>query len=232
LESLATPPSKFVLFVINLDRRPDRLRTIDASLRILDLPYERVPAVDAQAKEFQWHSKRFLSAGLAANWLSHQKAFELFTASTADFALILEDDADILRSKLTRETLTTWTLAMQTHNLSVLQIGFVSHVYRLTRPRGLLDLLLATRAGRVRRDKGSKLRFVVGEFRGGAHAYLVDKSMATELIGANLPPFLSSDNFFESLARHGGAYRIARLFRSAVEQESRLKEGQLPDSDV
>lgn len=90
-------------FLINLDRSPDRLATMDARLRALALPYERVPGVDGLKlpdAEFAWQTRvnRFykpLSRGEVGCHLSHLEALKRLVASGAPYALILEDDAEL-----------------------------------------------------------------------------------------------------------------------------------------
>jgi hypothetical protein len=114
----------------------------------------------------------------------------------------------------------------------MLQVGFISHLYKLSKPRGLLDLVLAFRAKRIVYQRGLEDRIVLGEYRAGAHAYLVRRPLAKELVGANTPTLLAADNFFESLARQDSRKRFGRLFKSAIEQESRVHGSKALDSDA
>jgi GR25 family glycosyltransferase involved in LPS biosynthesis len=66
--------------VINLDRRTDRMETLDAQLKELGIEYERFSAVDAQALGIE---------PIQACRQSHLKVLEESTGRT----LILEDDA-------------------------------------------------------------------------------------------------------------------------------------------
>ncbi len=90
------------IYVINLDRRPDRLRTVTRDFARLGLEVERVPAVDAatvtdgQLRErvnldFQTGK---MGRGSEANVLSHCRALETFLCTSHPAALILEDDAE------------------------------------------------------------------------------------------------------------------------------------------
>ena len=85
-------------YVINLDRRPDRLEQIAQHLADLGMPMTRVPAIDGRlwdgegwkkqgrAKEHRWR-------GAAGCWLSHVKALETAVAANVFPCVILEDDA-------------------------------------------------------------------------------------------------------------------------------------------
>jgi glycosyl transferase, family 25 len=92
------------IYVINLDRSPERLMEITRQLEKFGLSYERVEAVDGKlATEAQRalldemgyksrHGKTSLPGELGC-YLSHVKAIEVFLASDSPFAIILEDDA-------------------------------------------------------------------------------------------------------------------------------------------
>jgi hypothetical protein len=85
-------------YVINLDRRPDRLAQITAHLATLGLPMTRIPAIDGQlwdgvgwkkqgvAKEHYWR-------GSAGCYFSHILALETAIAANVFPCVILEDDA-------------------------------------------------------------------------------------------------------------------------------------------
>ncbi len=93
-------------WVINLDRAPDRLARISAQLQRLNLPFTRLPAVDAQALTAEQRSQLDEPAyrrkhGMAPVWgelgcyLSHvavMRAFLAMDPAQAEFALVLEDD--------------------------------------------------------------------------------------------------------------------------------------------
>ncbi len=91
-------------WVINLDRAPERLARIGAQLQRLKLPFTRLAAVDARAltaeqtallDEAAYSRKHGMTPvpGELGCYLSHVQAMHAFLASSADFALILEDDA-------------------------------------------------------------------------------------------------------------------------------------------
>ena len=90
------------VYVINLDRRPDRLRTVTADFGRLGLEVERVPAVDAETVTDGTLRERVnldfqtgkMGRGSEANVLSHCRALETFLGTSHPAALILEDDAE------------------------------------------------------------------------------------------------------------------------------------------
>ena len=218
--------------VISLEKRTDRLSRLRARLEPTGLQFSPLNAIDGSDPNFGDPSNGFLSPGLAANWLSHQAAYSELVSSNQKFMLILEDDADFSPNQFNRQQLENQVLLMDKHHLDLLQLGFISHLYRIWSPRGFLDYVIAKRARRIKKDKELKEVFVLNEFRAGAHGYIVRRSLAEKLIGKNLPAALASDYFLNSLAASGSSFRIARLFRSILEQESRQSLGALVDSDV
>ena len=100
----------FPVFVINLDRRPDRLNRIAGHLHQLGLEFTRVPAIDAKvlASQDEQRKKKVvdrvsgnrkvcwrIQLGAAAGMLSTSKAMISLLGSNAPAALILQDDAEL-----------------------------------------------------------------------------------------------------------------------------------------
>ena len=76
------------VYVINLDRRQDRLATITRDLDRLGLSFERVAATDARCIEYNGP----LTRGEAACAMSHCAALRMFLDTDHDAAIIMEDD--------------------------------------------------------------------------------------------------------------------------------------------
>ena len=91
------------VFVINLDRRPDRWEAISADLERMGLKAERVPAVDARTVTDEELGERIdletqlvrMGRGSQATILSHMRAFERLLDGTSPAALFLQDDAEL-----------------------------------------------------------------------------------------------------------------------------------------
>lgn len=93
-------------WVINLDRSVQRLEHIRQRLDELQIPWERVPAVNGAELDLSLdqrldtaafgarHGKPPLPGELGC-YLSHVKAMDLFLASSDGYALILEDDVEL-----------------------------------------------------------------------------------------------------------------------------------------
>lgn len=79
------------VYVINLDRRPDRLASISENLERINVAWERVQAIDGMdLQETRWLDR----ASLACSQ-SHRKAMRMFLDSSHPAAMILEDDAEV-----------------------------------------------------------------------------------------------------------------------------------------
>ena len=95
--------SSVPIFVVNLDRRPDRLESITENLDRLGLKAERVPAIDANEVTVDELRTRVnldsqlwtMGRGSESNILSHCRAIEMFLSASSPAALILEDDAEL-----------------------------------------------------------------------------------------------------------------------------------------
>jgi glycosyl transferase family 25 len=93
-------------WVINLDRAPERLARIAAQLERLNLPWTRLPAVDARSLQpaqraalddatyRRRHGKEPVLGELGC-YLSHVEVMRRFLAGSAEFALVLEDDVQL-----------------------------------------------------------------------------------------------------------------------------------------
>jgi len=87
-------------YLVNLDRRPDRLGTMQARAAALGLALERVAALDAAAADPAamdgWFARSGplgeIPRGDKACLLSHRRAWELFLQSGDSHAVFLEDD--------------------------------------------------------------------------------------------------------------------------------------------
>ena len=96
------------IFVINLDRRPDRLQTISQTLGALGLKWQRIvaidgrdPQLDAQVdwKKLHTYSQYLpIRRGPIGCYLSHRKVWQKIVEENLQQALILEDDVSPLAS--------------------------------------------------------------------------------------------------------------------------------------
>ena len=97
-------PENCRCYLINLARAPQRLAAMSNRLGLLGIAFERIEGVDGSALEashFQAliRDNRYykpLRPGEAGCYLGHIRALQAFLASSAEFALVLEDDACLL----------------------------------------------------------------------------------------------------------------------------------------
>ncbi len=97
-------PNSVGVFLINLDRATERLEFVKPSIDQLNLPVERVSAVDGTLlsdeklhevcnfERFRRYFKMFPERGTIGCSLSHEKVWQKFLESDYEFALVFEDD--------------------------------------------------------------------------------------------------------------------------------------------
>ena len=100
-------------YVINLARRPDRMRAIAEQLDAVGIAYERIDAADAQSipdSEIDKHFKFSYVFGQVAKGdkccsVSHLRLYETFLKSGDTHALVFEDDArlDLERAAILKD---------------------------------------------------------------------------------------------------------------------------------
>ena len=216
--------------VINLATRPDRLALISADLYKAGLSFEIQVAVDGQTVEI---NSLFLSKGEVGCFMSHVNSMRRQAEVGAPFCLILEDDA-ALSPIVNDKFLSEMTELMIRNQIDILQIGFIEHFYSLSLRRGILEFFIDLLKSRGQKDE-SGMRFVLGEFRAGAHAYMVNNRLA-EAISDTVkePPLVPWDGYMHTLAGQigRGEIRVARLAKSVVAQASRLSKDSEVDSNI
>lgn len=94
------------VYVINLDRRPDRMAEMTERLGSFGLEFERVSAVDAKTAKFLWQVSWWKAVifklghlplrGAVGCYLSHRFIWAKIIANNIPQALILEDDAEVV----------------------------------------------------------------------------------------------------------------------------------------
>jgi GR25 family glycosyltransferase involved in LPS biosynthesis len=224
--------SELLIQVINLAKRPDRLALISADLDKAGLKFETQVAVDGQTVE---SSSKFLSKGEIGCFKSHVNSMRRQVEVGAPFSLILEDDA-VLSPVVDEKYLLEMTDLMIRNQIDILQIGFIEQFYSLSisMRSGILEFLIELLRGRGQKDI-SGVRFVLGEFRAGAHAYIINNRLAESISSiVKEPPLIPWDGYMHSLAGQigRGEMRVARLVKSVAAQASRLSENSKLDSNI
>lgn len=225
-----TASSKLLIQVINLASRPDRLALMSNQLSKAGLNFEILVAVDGKQAGFETN---FLSMGQIGCFKSHVSAMSRQKEIGAEYSLVLEDDASLTHI-VNQNFLSELMDLMHRNRLDILQIGFIEHFYSFSLRSGLLEALIALLSARGKKDS-SGIRFVLGDFRSGAHAYIVSARLAEGISDAiSEPPLLPWDDWLGLLAKaqtHRNI-RIARLSKSVVSQASRSSLNSQIDSNI
>jgi GR25 family glycosyltransferase involved in LPS biosynthesis len=194
------------------------------------LSFKTLIAVDGKKAGIE---SKFLSMGEIGCFKSHVSAMRKQKETGAAYSLILEDDA-ALTSAVNEKFLSEMMELMERNKLDLLQIGFIEHFYSFTLRSGILESVINLLNGRGKKDS-SGVRFVLGDFRSGAHAYIVNARLADGISGAVAePPLLPWDDWLGLMAKaqtHRNI-RIARLVNSVVSQASRSSLDSKIDSDI
>jgi GR25 family glycosyltransferase involved in LPS biosynthesis len=194
------------------------------------LGFETQAAVDGKKAALE---SKFLSMGEMGAFKSHVNAMRRQTEVGAAYSLILEDDA-ALTSVVNEKFLSEMMELMERNKIDILQIGFIEHLYAFSLRSGVLESIINLLNERGRKDR-SGFRYVLGEFRSGAHAYIVSARLADGISSAvSEPPLLPWDDWLGLMAKaqtHRN-FRIARLVKSVVSQASRSSLTSKIDSDI
>jgi glycosyl transferase, family 25 len=181
MESLQT-------WVINLDRAPERLARVSAQLERLGLKFERLPAVDARAftpaqqalldvpNYRRKHGMEPLPGELGC-YLSHVEVMRRLLASTAQFALVLEDDVLI------------------TERLPAALQGLLAHAQRWDMVK-LSAVHSGTPQPVLEVAPGQQLAVMLSRCTGSS-AYLINRRAAQAYLDGLLPMQLPYDHVFD-----------------------------------
>lgn len=221
------------IYLINLERRPDRLSEISSQLAGLDLEYVRVAAIDgATIGESQYS---ILDKATEACWQSHQKVFALIAQGPASNALVLEDDAVLNPEQNWRGLLNDLDAYMTRSSIDILQLGFAERVFVTKMQKLICKAALAIRHAlkllymvfyktddSILDDRWdclgqtpNNLKLVPNEFRGGSHCYMISRRAARLFLNLNTPTFLGTDDFLTTMANYSPDFRSFKFARSS-----------------
>ncbi len=218
------------IFLVNLDRQPERLLSAQTQLNRLGLESTRIPAVDMNSLSAE--DSDLVTLGVKACWESHRLAFLNLVNSDQSHALILEDDFKVFDDKNFLSLLNQFPLS----HWDLVQIGFLtqgpmnkfSRFYKNLETESIRVLIRVSHYSKILRKKYfGRLRiertrdlpkgFVPDDFMPGTHAYLISRDLASIALKLNSPQFLSADDFFTALAKMR-AFKCARLKKSIIGQ--------------
>jgi len=190
---MAKPNSLPKIYVINLDRSPERLQTFMQSFEPLGFDIVRIPAVDGSElalphpdyddRRYRLYHGKQTSIGTVGCYFSHIKALRQFLESKEETALICEDDVS---AKPELPQVLDEVLALHKH-WDLLRLNCL-HVPTHIQVRQL--------------NLGYRLSVPV-YWTGGAGAYLVNRKAAENIIACSLPMYLPYDHAFEQNWRMG-----------------------------
>jgi GR25 family glycosyltransferase involved in LPS biosynthesis len=231
-KSLVNPSdfSWFLPMLINLDHRNDRLASALDEAKKIDLDLIRVKATDAHDISY---IPDFVTKGALACWDSHRAAMRYLLDSSHDYAIVLEDDFQLVHQKQFQALVCD---PSKFKDVDIFQFGFLVNDYKerfdllfrntenlLFSLLGKLDFRISGKTVtlknrlRVRRKLNVPINWVADDFRAGAHAYLISRTAAQRILELNSPTFLTTDAFFSSL-NSGRAFRIYRSRKSLIGQ--------------
>lgn len=116
-QEASAPYSGLGIYLINLDRSPDRLKYVAPQIQKLGWNFHRIAGVDGaalteaeidqkvDAKAYQKYMGHLPKRGMIGCNLSHAKAWQTFLASSYEYALVFEDDVSFAPEEL-RKVLT------------------------------------------------------------------------------------------------------------------------------
>lgn len=206
--------AKFVTYVLNLDRHPDRLARMTQQATDAGIGFERIPAVDASLL-----SDRAMDALVAPNGpiprmpkgaractASHIDMYRRFLKTDADYALILEDDA-MLSPDLGADV----AGLVQDGDFDILNLN------RQT-PRGAVKKLVVGRQGR--QVAGFDVRRLAGIHYGTA-GYLISRHAAQVVLSVYPRPNAPIDHllFNPNISKLFGMLRIEQAFLALVKPQ-------------
>ena len=111
-ENLKFRKGKVSAYIINMDKSKDRWKFVSSQVEQLNIPFERVSAVNGKAitkkdwkeivdeKSFKDFFKMLPEPGTIGCSLSHEKVWRQFLASDNEFAVVFEDDVKFDPTKL------------------------------------------------------------------------------------------------------------------------------------
>jgi GR25 family glycosyltransferase involved in LPS biosynthesis len=91
------------VYVINMDRSSDRLQLISENMRKLNIPFTRINAVDGQKlSESEIKNQTtllcsyFCTLAMIGIFLSHKKTWETIVQNNDKYAIVMEDDCELI----------------------------------------------------------------------------------------------------------------------------------------
>lgn len=220
----------FLVLLINLDSRPDRLEECVLEGNRSQIHFTRVPAVDTKSSEIS--SNSLISPPAFACLKSHLKCYETLLNSEFPFALILEDDFKVLSPQEFTKTLdsASWSgfdliqfgfLYMDLwHRLDIWNKRFKDTFFKLaiylTKMFPYLDKLTNGKL-EIQKRLNVPSKFIVDDLRSGSHGYLISRQMAQQILMMKDCIYLPIDGFLGTL-QYTNKFKLLRIRKSMLGQ--------------
>lgn len=221
--------SNLLVLLVNLDSRADRLQNATEEAEKAGLEFTRISAKQP-ANEIPKYD--LLTGPAKACLESHKLAYNFFLKSDYKYCLVLEDDFQVTQtSKLTE------FLRMEGYDsFDLVQLGFLRMGIRhrldlyalrfeilIFRSYIFLSKLIGGKKFekrlRTSRLSSTPFGFIPDDFRSGAHAYVISRELAEELVNVNEPAILTIDSLLGILSwTH--KFRIMRVKKSWITQSN------------
>lgn len=199
------------IFVINLQRRPDRLEFMDAQLTALNLRFLRIDAVDGSSGGDIGYPEKHprLSKPEFACYQSHRKSWDAFLETGEAYCLVLEDDVKLAKSlpRILERT------ELFDHDRGVTKLeGSDRQVWAKEKPVNKFDRFALYR---------------VTSFVGGAGAYILTRKYAKFLTKTHATPHLPvDDTIYAQSQKTSGRSNIVQLLPAPAMQLVFLNKSQ------
>jgi GR25 family glycosyltransferase involved in LPS biosynthesis len=220
----------FLVLLINLDSRPDRLKDSFFEANRAQVNFSRISAVDYQSKELP--TNLFLSGPALACLHSHLKCYEMLLESTCSHALILEDDFKVLATRKLAKALDskTWVgfdliqfgfLYMDIWHradiwLKQLKDVFFNSIICVSGQSSWLGNLVNERF-EIRKRLDVPKGYIIDDLRSGSHGYLISRRLAEQIIRMQDSIYLPIDGFLGTL-QYTNKYKLIRTRKSLLGQ--------------
>jgi len=219
-----------LFLVINLEKDSKKLEKSLLEAKNAEIKLIRISAING-ASLFEKSAFGFTKE-VEACWASHLSAYKYLLSTEYASAIIFEDDFKIENCKNIVEVIHEF----QKRDFDLLQLGFLSIGIRVKISQMLINLetfLLRILSGtlskisffsrnisrrlRIQRIAKTPKGLIPNDFQPGAHAYIISRQLANEIVSNYSNFMVPTDGFLQILAQSGGITSF-RVRRSLVSQ--------------
>jgi len=221
---------EILILVINVDSQVERWQSCLQQGKNHGLELTRIPAFTPTSLSAS--SQCYVTDGVRAVWESHMKCMRSLLNSSSRYALIMEDDFEILDI----EKLKSFLRNPRVLDYDLVQFGFLApgfdtkvkisvanletSIFRILASLSKFSIFqMGNIQNRLRVKEAQQMPwgFTADDFQPGAHCYLVSRDLAKTVIELNNPQFLSIDDFFTAFSQMR-TFKSIRARKSLVTQ--------------